>query len=226
MFHLVEQRVRRDLPVPLEFHDRLQALAAFHGSIRKYGLELCACHVLSDRVLLAVIPAYPHAIGLALTNASQNFARRFNEIHGRVAPVWQGRYGCCPFAKEVAWPVLRYVDLASVPTDGGGPFDPRALGSAAEHAGVVAHGLLTAPLGRLPNPLIWRAYLESPQDERLVQALELCLRTGKPFGPFPFVRKVEQACGRRIRPACLNWPGLFDDVPTYRAGVDSSQSAD
>jgi len=45
-----------------------------------------------------------------------------------------------------------------------------------------------------------------------VQALELCLRTGKPFGPFPFIRKVEQACGRHIRPACLNWPGLFGGV--------------
>ena len=36
---------------------------------------------------------------------------------------------------------------------------------------------------------------ESPKNERFVQALELCLRTGKPFGPFPFVRKVEEACG-------------------------------
>jgi hypothetical protein len=208
-FHLVEQRVRRDLRVPVEFHDRHLCLATLHGSLYKYGIQLCGYNILSDRVLLAVILPHPHAISLALMNADHNFIRRFNEIHHRVAPFWQNRHHCCPFANQVAWPVLRYVDMASVRTGDGKPFDPHALSSAAEHAGLVSQGLLTAPPARLPNPAGWRACLETPEDERFVLALELCLRTGKPFGPFPFVRKVEQACGRRARPACLKWPGLF-----------------
>jgi hypothetical protein len=211
-FHLVEQRVRRDLRVPVEFHDRHLCLATLVGSFYKYGIQLCGYNILSDRVLLAVVPPRPHAIGLALMNADHNFIRRCNEIHNQVVPFWQGRYYSCPVADEVAWPLLRYVDRASVRTGDGKPFDPHALSSAAEHAGSLTHGLLTAPPEWLPHTVDWRAFLESPEDERFVQALELCLKTGKPFGPFPFVRKVEQACGRRVRPSCLTWPGLFDDA--------------
>ena len=225
MLHLVEQRVRRELRAPVEFHDRHLCLATLHGSLYKYGIQLCGYNILSDRVLLAVIPQHPLAISLALMNADHNFTRRFNEIHNQVAPFWQSRYDCCPFANEVAWRVLRYVDVASVRMGDGKPFDPHAWSSAAEHAGLVSQGLLTAPPARLPNPAGWHAFLESPEDERFVLALELCLRTGKPFGPFPFVRKVEQLCGRRIRPACLNWPGLFESAEPTAARDVLSQSA-
>ena len=225
MLHLVEQRVRRELRAPVEFHDRHLCLATLHGSLYKYGIQLCGYNILSDRVLLAVIPPHPHAISLALMNADHNFVRRFNEIHHRVAPFWQSSYGCCPFADEVAWRVLRYVDMASVRMGDGEPFDPHALSSAAEHAGFLTHGLLTAPPERLPHTADWRDFVESPEDERFVQALELCLRTGKPFGPFPFARKVEQACGRRARPACLKWPGLFVGAESTAARDVLSQSA-
>jgi hypothetical protein len=224
MFHLVEQRVRRDPHLRLEYHDRFLALATLRGSIYKYGILLCGYNILSDRVLLVVIPRRPHAISLALMNAGCNLIRRFNEIHHQVAPFWQSRYDSCPFADEVAWPVLRYVDLASVRTNVSDPFDPCALSSAAEHAGVLSHGLLSVPPERLPHPIRWRAFLESPEDERFVQALALCLRTGKPFGPFSFVRRVEEACGRRVRPACLKWPGLFDSSRQVSAGRPQAAS--
>jgi hypothetical protein len=216
----VEQRVRRDLRVPLEFHDRYLLLVTLHGSLYMCGVWLCAYNILPDRVLLALIPERPRAIGLAIADADRSFVRRFNEIHHQVAPLWQSRYHSCPFADEVARPVLRYVDRASVRTGDGKPFDPHALSSATEHAGFLTHGLLTAPPEWLPHTADWRAFIESPEDEMFVQALELCLRTGKPFGPFPFVRKVEQACGRHVRPACLNLPGLFTEAePTAARDV-------
>ncbi|HTW90615.1 MAG TPA: hypothetical protein VMH22_02800 [bacterium] len=210
IFHLVERRVRHDLRFPFEFHDRYLALATLHASLYKHGIQLCGYNIMSDRVLLVVIPRHPHDISLALMNADHNLVRRFNEIHHRVAPFWEGPYNACPFADEVAGQVLRYVDLATARTDSIGPFDPCALNSAAEHAGVLSRGLLSAHVERIPSPPGWRAFLTSPEDERFVAALELCLRTGKPFGPFVFVRRVEEACGRRVRSVCLRWAGLFD----------------
>jgi hypothetical protein len=224
MFHLVERRVRRDLHVPLEFHDRHLSLAILHGSIRKYGLYLCGYNILSDRVLLVVIPSQPRAIGTALMNADCCFVRRFNEIHHRVSPFWQQGYYSCSFAGEVAWRVLRYVDTASLRNGGDDPFGPQSLCSAAEHAGLLPRSHLTAPSARLPRSEEWRAFLETPEDEDFVQALELCLRTGKPFGPFPFVRRVEEACGRRVRPSCLAWPGLFDSV-RWKSSVEPGPTA-
>jgi len=211
-FHLVEQRVRRGQSALKEFHDRHLSLARIHGSIYRYGIQLCGYNILSDRVLLVLIPTQPGAISLALMNADRSSVRRSNDIHRRVPPFWERRYLACPFADEVVWRVLRYVDMASVRVSGGEPLDRHALNSAAEHAGFLTHGLLTAPPERLPNPAVWDVYVGSPEDEKFVQALELCLRTGRPFGPLSFVRKVEEACGRRVRPACLEWPGLFDDA--------------
>lgn len=218
-YHLVEQRVRRDLRASLEFHERHLCLAALHGSIYKYGIQLCGYNILSDRVLLAVIPERPRAIGLALMDADRSFVRRFNKIHHQVAPFWQRSYRSCLVAENVTWPVLRYIDAASVQSGIRDPFDPRSLSSAAEHAGLPASRFLTAPRRRLPDPAAWRGYLSGREDEAFLHALELCLKTGKPFGPFPFVRKVEGACGRRVRPACLNWPGLFDNAE-YTAARD------
>jgi hypothetical protein len=217
-FHLVERRVRGGQPALSEFHDRHLSLAMIHGSIYKYGIQLCGYNILSDRVLLVLIPTRPEAIGLALMNADRSSVRRFNETHHRVSPFWERSYFACPLADEVAWRVMRYVDMASVRVSGGEPFDRHASNSAAEHAGFLTHGLLTAPPQRLPSPIAWRAFVDLPEDEKFVQALDLCLRTGKPFGPLPFVRKVEEACGRRVRPTCLVWPGLFADArPQSRA---------
>jgi hypothetical protein len=129
-------------------------------------------------------------------------------LHHRSTPLWDGPYNCCAFADGVIWPVLRYVDMASVRASDTWPFARHALSSAAEHAGQIG-GYVTAPLDRLPPVEQWRAWLESPQDRKFVLALEQCLRTGKPFGPFSFVRKVERACGRRLRTASLSHPELF-----------------
>jgi hypothetical protein len=212
VFHLVEQRVRGGQSVLKEFHDRHFSLAKIHGSLYRYGIQLCGYNILSDRVLLVLVPQQPDVIRLALTDAGRNSIRRSDNNHHRAAPFWERDYFSCPFADEVAWRVLRYVDMASVRVSGGEPLDRHALNSAAEHAGFLTHGLLTAPPERLPYPAIWDVYVGSREDGRFVQALEFCLRTGRPFGPLPFVRKVEEACGRRVLPARPEWPGLFDDA--------------
>jgi hypothetical protein len=211
-FHLVEQRVCHDPHAQMEIGDRELSLATLHASIHRYGIQLCGYNVLSDRVLLALIPARPRTIGLALLNADRTFVGRFNQIHSRVAPFWQHTYNCCPFSDDVAKSVLRYVDVASVRTCDSRPGDGPGLNSADEHGGLLTRGVLTAMPGRLPPTGTWHAWLESSEDKRFVRALEQCLRTGKPFGSFPFVRKVELSCGHRARPACLTLPGLFDGL--------------
>jgi len=209
VFHLVELRVRNGQAELKEFRSRLLAVAALHGSIFKCGIQLWGYSILSDRVLLVVVPLRYHAIGPALESADYRFARRLRAVRPRILPFWEREYLACPFADEAAWRVLRYVDMASVPEDGD-PLDPHAPNSASEHAGLLEHGLLTAPPERLPNPMAWRAFLFSHEDDQFAQALEFCLRTGKPFGPAPFVRRVEEACGRRVGSTYLKWPGLFD----------------
>jgi len=210
LFHLVELRARSGQTGPEEFNSRLLAVAALHGSIFRCGIQLWGYNILPDRVLLVVVPLRPRAIGPALMDADR-FPGRSRDIRHRLPPFWQRAYSACPFADEVAWRVLRYVDVASMP-DGGEPLDPHAQNSAAEHAGFQEYGLLTAPPERLPNPMAWRAFLFLPEDEQFVQALESCLRTGRPFGPPSFVRKVEETGGLRFRHNCLNRPSLFGNV--------------
>ena len=215
LLHLVELRIRSGQEGLNELHNRLLAVATLHGSIFKHGIQLWGYNILSDRVLLVLMPARPNTFSLALMNAD----------HGSVS-FWERRYSVCPFADEVAWRVLRFVDLASLP-QGDDPLDPCALNSAAEHAGFLRHGLLTVPPERLPNPMAWRAFLFSHEDEQFAQALEFCLRTGRPFGPLSFVRRVEAACGRRVGSSCLKWPGLFaggGQVPNP-CGVRPTQAA-
>jgi hypothetical protein len=209
MYHLVQQRVRAGRPGLTQFHDRLLTLAALHGSVFRSGMQLCGYNVLSDRVLLVVIPTRPRATGLARFNLNPTFLGRFDEIHRGVAPYWERRHESCPFADEAAWSVLRYVDIGPVRHKHVRAADPHALNSAAEHAGLLVRGLLTAPREKLPRPQAWQAFIESEEDRRFVQVLEQCLRAGRPFGPLSFIRQVEQACGHRLSSPCADWPGLF-----------------
>ncbi len=204
--HLVELRARSGQTYLQDFRTRFLAAATLHGCIYQHDTKLCGYNILFDRVLLVLIPEQPGAISLALTNAERSIVRRFDH---QVTPVLERGYHVCPFADEVSWQVLRYVDLASLP-DGANPLDPHALSSAAEHAGFLKHGLLTAPPERLPNPAAWPAFLGEPEEKEFIEALELCLRTGKPFGPPQFVRTFRQACGRSVRSSCLGSPRLSD----------------
>jgi hypothetical protein len=184
------------------------AVASLHGSIYRQGVKLCGYSILADRVLLALIPERPGAIGLALMDADNSVIRRLGEVRHRGLPFWGRGYFVCPCADEVAWRVLRYVDLTAVP-EGGDALDPQVPSSAAEHAGFVKHGLLTVPPERLPSPMAWRAFLFEHEDEQFVQTLEFCLRAGKPFGPRSFVDRIEEACGQRLRASGVGWSRLF-----------------
>jgi len=218
LFHLVERRIRRGRPALNEFRDRHLSLATIHGSMYKHGIQICGYSILPDRILLVLIPNEPETIGLALSDADRTPVRPYNEFHHPVSPSWERDYLACPFADEVSWRVLRYVDMASVRVSGGDPLDRHALNSAVEHAGLARHGLLTAPPERMPNQAAWPIFVGTPEDEKFTQVLELSLRTGRPFGPMSFAHKVEEACGRRVRPTCLVWPGLFADArPQSRA---------
>ena len=207
-FHLVEQRLRSGQPPLSRFPERILSLLMLHHCLRERGVQLCGYNFLPRRTLLVLIPAQAGAIGRAIFDADLMFAGLAKLIRHRFTPLWEGTYKCCPFSDDVIWSVLRYVDMASVRAYDTWPFARRALSSAAEHTGQTG-GYLTVLIDRLPPVEQWRAWLESPQDREFVLALEQCLRTGKPFGPFSFVRKVEQACGRRLRPASLSHPELF-----------------
>jgi hypothetical protein len=211
-FHLVERRIRRGRPVLQEFHDRHLSLATIHGSMYEHGIQICGYNILPDRVLLVLIPKEPDAIGLALMHADRSPVREHTEIHHFAAPCWERDYSVCPFADEASWRVLRYVDMASVRVSGGDPLDRHALNSAVEHAGLARHGLLTAPPERMPNQAAWPIFVGTPEDEKFMQVLELSLRTGRPFGPMSFAHKVEEACGRHVRSACLEWSASFADA--------------
>ena len=207
-FHLVEQRLRSGLPPFSRFPERTMSMLMLRHCLRERGVQLCGYNFLPRRTLLVLIPAQTGAIGRAIFDADFILAELARRTRRRSTPLWEGTYKCCPFSDDVIWPVLRYVDMASVRAGDTWPLARQALSSAAEHTGQPG-GFVAAPLDRLPPVEGWSAWLELPQDKKLVFALEQCLRTGKPFGPFPFVREVEQACGRRLRPACLSHHELF-----------------
>jgi hypothetical protein len=208
--HLVEQRLFPALPARSWYHERGASLALLRYSLRGSGVSLCGYNLMPRRTLLVLIPNRPGAIGRVLAGADRLLADLFYRVHRRYTPLWEQRYDCCPFADTVAWSVLRYVDLATA-RGNQQPSGKAVLNSAAEHADGVSTWL-TAPRDRLPPSEHWREWLNLPQDKTFVRALEMCLRTGKPLGPFPFVRQVEQQCHRRLRPACLTWPGIFDSA--------------
>jgi hypothetical protein len=159
VYHMVEQRLRGDLPAR-SCYERGACLVLLSSCLREHEVSLCAYNTLPRRTLLVLIPARSGAIGRGIACADRMLAGLYGAAHHRFTPLWEDKYNCCPFADEVAWSVMRYVDQALARGN------PRLVGnwavnSAVEHASGIS-GFLTAPRDRLPSAEDWRSCLDSP----------------------------------------------------------------
>lgn len=192
--HLISQAARK--PVFHAPQRRQMYLDILSGCASMYRMKLLAWSVLPQRVMLVAVPPTAEAMGGFMRVAHARFTRRLRAdgLKGEVTP---SRFASCPLDAETALEAIKYVEsmpvlegLAETPLVY--PFGSAALRVAGDGHLLVHDHVVTSSVDD------WTAWHAEPLPEHRADYLALRMRTGKPAGAAPFVRRVERRLGMNL----------------------------
>ena len=174
----------------------LRLLTASCAATRVACLAYC---LMPNHVHLILVPATEDGLRRCLCVVHRAYAGALNRRRATSGHFWQGRYGSVAMDEAHLYEALRYVLL--------NPVRARLVDTAAAWRWSSARAYLTGARDGLTNP--WRllglipdmsAYLAARSDAVRVERLRVAETIGRPAADADFLRRLEAATGRRLRP--------------------------
>lgn len=172
--------------------------------------------LMPNHVHLLLVPATADGLRQCLCVVHQAYARIMNARRGLSGHFWQGRYGSVPMDEPHLYEALRYVLL--------NPVRARLALTAEEWRWSSANVYLSGARDGLTNP--WRmlgligdmrTYLAERPDVVRVERLRVAETIGRPAADVEFIRRLEAATGRRLRPRRRGAPARRPAAPESAA---------
>lgn len=209
--HHVTQRGNRRQPVFFSDEDRALYLKLLREGCAKAEVCCLAWCLMDNHVHLILVPARPDGLRAAIAEAHRRYTRHVNFRQGWRGYLFQGRFASYPMDDAHLMAAVRYVELNPVAAGMvAEPSDWRWSSARSHLRGRRARGdPLTdvAALGaHVPD---WRAMLRhgleaggaSEEGQRVVEAIEARLRTGRPLAAPDWIARQETALARPLAPA-------------------------
>ena len=198
--HHVTQRGNRKEDVFFTAQDRRRYLELLKSYSEQHGLKILAYCLMSNHVHLVVVPKSENTLAATLKPVHLRYAQHVNWTHKLGGRLWQGRYYSCPLDDQHCLAAIRYVETNPVRAGLVKKAEEYRWSSAAVHTGQRSDPILSPfSKGESDTPG-WSAWLaEKPSDE-MMERLRLSTRTGRPAGSATFIERLEQTCGRILRP--------------------------
>ena len=214
LLHQVLQRgvagsaIFRDAQDHIDFLDALRLASAEHRvAIHAYAL-------LPDSIHLLATPQGGDGLSRTMQAVGRRYVPAHNRRHERTGTLWAGRFRATVIEAERHWLACRvYVELAPVRAGLATEAAAYPWSTAAHHAGLRRDALIT------PHPLDWQ--LGNTPFEREVarnvlldrglapdvqRSIDAAVEKGWALGGMTFMADVEEATGRRARPAAAGRP--------------------
>jgi len=153
---------------------------------------------MSNHVHLLAIPLKKEDFAAILGEAHRKYTTLINIREKWKGHLWQGRFGSFPLDERHLFNAVRYIERNPVRAGLVKTAEQYAWSSARGHLRLWADPLLREP-GLLLDFGNWRDYLRKEEDEKFISDLRSHERTGRPFGPESFEKKLEERTGRTIR---------------------------
>lgn len=154
-----------------------------------------------DHVHLLAFAHRRDSLSNAIGRTHMRYSRWLNGRHGTGGgEVWSNRFDSSLLAPERWWTVARYVERNPVRAGRVERAESYPWSSAHVHASGGHHPLLAASRPFPGEIADWSAWLEQPVDPEAAAELRRQTSTGRPTGSLDFIRGIEQAVGRRLRP--------------------------
>ena len=153
-----------------------------------------------NHIHLIVVPETKDGLKLAIGEAHKNYTRRVNFREGWRGHLWQGRFSSFIMEENYLLACTRYVELNPVRARLVKKPDDWRWSSAKTHMQGKDDILVkTRPLLEIVNEP-WRDFLSLDANEQEIEILRKHEGTGRPLGHDKFVKKLELALDRKLRP--------------------------
>jgi putative transposase len=175
---------------------------------QKYGLEILAYCLMTNRVHLVAIPHEEEALAQAIGRTHFRYTQYVNRLHRRSGHLWQGRFYSCALDGRHLRLALKYVELNPVRAKLCRRAWQYPWSSAAPHTDEKAESeLLNLPRWyKQTSAQEWRKELAEGLTDEEVARIRLRTHTGRPLGSDRFLAKLETLLGRRVRPLPVGRP--------------------
>ncbi len=198
--HHVTQRGNRGEDVFFCDDDRLRYLELLVQYSAMHALAIHAYCLMTNHLHLIVVPRNPDSLAAALKPVHLRYAQELNRRSATSGYVWGGRFFSCPLDRQHFWSAVRYVERNPVRARIVRKAQRYRWSSAPAHCGLRKDALLSRRLEKAAHVGDWSAWLREAEDPKQLEQLRACTRTGRPAGNAKFVKKLERACGRILRP--------------------------
>ena len=200
----VVQRGNNRLPCFLDDDDRQQYLQCLLQALKRFQCRLHAYVLMDNHVHLLISPVEVGALSRLMHTFARNYARRFNDRHGRTGTLWEGRYKACMVdSSRYFLACSRYIELNPVRAWMVARPGDYAWSSWRAHAGKRFDPLLTPhpeylALGAdsAARASAYRALFEEQLPDQLVAEIRHYLQQQKALGTDRFRAWVEARTGR------------------------------
>jgi putative transposase len=203
--HHVTQRGSRRQQIFFNDEDYLAYLDLMRQLCPKAGLEVWAYCLMPNHVHMIVVPHEADALRGGLAESHRRYARRVNFREGWRGHLWQERFGSFVLDEAHLWAAVRYVER-----------NPMRAGLV-EHAEEWPWSSARFHLGLAEEPLVqwsaaleqfgdWRRYLSQTDREEDLARFRRHERTGRPVGSDDFIKNLEAATGRSLKPGLPGRP--------------------
>lgn len=200
--HVTQRGVNR-CAIFIDDDDRHHYRRVLRDACRKHGVAIHAFVLMDNHVHLLLGADAPGLVSKALRQAGQTYVQSFNQRHGRVGTLWQGRFkSSLVDSNAYVLRVIRYIELNPV--------------RAAQDPLITLHPLYLA-LG--PDPAhrgsVYREWLHAPLQPDEITRIRHHMAQERALGDARFQAMVEKALNR---PAGITSRGRPKREST--AGVD------
>jgi putative transposase len=196
--HHITQRGNRRQIVFFSDSDKSLYLKILTDTSSGSGMSFLAYCLMSNHVHLLAIPLKKEDFAAILGEAHRKYTTLINIREKWKGHLWQGRFGSFPLDERHLFNAVRYIERNPVRAGLVKTAEQYAWSSARGHLRLWADPLLREP-GLLLDFGNWRDYLRKEEDEKFISDLRSHERTGRPFGPESFEKKLEERTGRTIR---------------------------
>ena len=197
--HHVTQRGNRRQETFFEkddYHAYLELMAEWCGEC---GVEIWAYCLMPNHVYLIAVPSDAEGLHRAIGEAHRRYTRRVNFREGWRGHLWQGRFASFVMDDDYLLAAARYIELNPVRARIVRKAHRYRYSSARAHVEGRADPLLSgSPLTKMIDD--WASFLAAGTDPQEQERLRRHERTGRPLGSKRFVKKLEKALGRALRP--------------------------
>jgi len=198
--HHVTQRGNYQQTVFEEDRDYLLYLQWLSKYARRYFLKVWAYCLMRNHVHLVCMPVEHYSFSKTFNALNMRYSQYFNQKKEVKGHLWQGRFQSCILDERHAYEAIRRVENNPVRAKIVSRADAYPWSSARSHVYKEANAILADECYLIKNTDDWLAYLMEKEDEVLVDNIKEKMKTGRPCGDEPFVRRIEELLERKLMP--------------------------